>query len=110
MAIMKIKFFILFLSLFFAGISGAEPSNAETIKAIEVASKDFQVRIIEMHPPSGDYSSLRDLDSYSMGIAQTPSKIIVVFLVDRRLGIIGGGGEYTLSKKDAKILSFKGYE
>lgn len=49
---MKIKFFILFLSLFFAGISGAEPSNAETIKAIEVASKDFQVRIIEMHPPS----------------------------------------------------------
>lgn len=110
MAIMKFKFFMLFLSLFLAGVSGAEPNDAETIKAIEAASKDFQDRIIAMYPPSGEYSTLRELDSYAMGISQTPSKIVVVFLVDRRLGIIGGGGEYTLSKKDAKILSFKGYE
>ncbi len=110
MAIMKFKFFMLFLSLFLAGVSGAEPNDAKTIKAIEVASKDFQNRIIEMYPPSGDYSPLRNLDSYSMGIAKTPSKIIVVFLVDKRLGIIGGGGEYTLSKKNSEIISFKGYE
>ncbi|MCW1977220.1 hypothetical protein [Xanthomonas campestris] len=107
---MKFKSLIIFLSLFFVDTSGAEPNSTQTIKAIEAASKDFQTRIIAMHPPSGDYSLLRDLDSYSMGIAKTPSKIIVVFLVDKRLGIIGGGGEYTLNKKDAKIISFKGYE
>ncbi|WP_342370380.1 hypothetical protein [Xanthomonas arboricola] len=107
---MKFKSFMLFLSLFFISTSSAEPNGAEIIKAIEAASKDFQNRIIAMHPPSGDYSLLRDLDSYSMGISQTPSKIIVVFLVNKRLGIIGGGGEYTLDKKDAKVLGFKGYE
>ncbi|WP_372381790.1 hypothetical protein ACCQ12_11825 [Xanthomonas sp. NCPPB 1068] len=107
---MKFKFFMLFLSLFFAGISNTEANDAETIKSIEVASKDFQRRIIAMYPHSGEYSSLRDLESYSMGIAETPSTVVVVFLVDRRLGIIGGGGEYTLSKKDAKIIKFKGYE
>ncbi|CAD0330083.1 hypothetical protein ABQZ69_12130 [Xanthomonas sp. WHRI 8391] len=107
---MKFKSFMLFLSLFFVSTSSAEPNSAEIIKAIEAASKDFQTRIIAMYPPSGDYSLLRDLDSYSMGISQTPSKIIVVFLVNKRLGIIGGGGEYTLDKKDAKVLGFKGYE
>ncbi|WP_248279494.1 hypothetical protein [Xanthomonas campestris] len=99
---MKFKFFMLFLSLVLAGVSGAEPNDAETIKAIEAASKDFQDRIIAMYPPSGEYSTLRELDSYAMGIPQTPSKIVVVFLVDRRLGIIGGG-EYTLSKKTRKF-------
>ncbi|WP_372393155.1 hypothetical protein ACCQ05_05430 [Xanthomonas sp. NCPPB 3582] len=107
---MKFKSLILFLSLFFVDTSGARPNSAETIKAIEAASKDFQTRIIAMYPRSGDYSLLRDLDSYSIGIAQTPSKIIIVFLVDKRLGIIGGGGEYTLNKKDAEIISFQGYE
>lgn len=63
---MKFKFFMLFLSLFLAGVSGAEPNDAETIKAIEAASKDFQDRIIAMYPPSGEYSTLRELDSYAM--------------------------------------------
>lgn len=107
---MKLISLALFLSLLFVSASDANSNNVEAIKAIEAASKDFQIRIIAMYPPSGDYSLLRDLDSYSMGIAKTPSKIIVVFLVDKRLGIIGGGGEYTLSKKEAKVLSFKGYE
>lgn len=66
---MKFKFFMLFLSLFLAGVSGAEPNDAETIKAIEAASKDFQDRIIAMYPPSGEYSTLRELDSYAMAKA-----------------------------------------
>ncbi|MCP3045530.1 hypothetical protein K6X13_00135 [Xanthomonas euvesicatoria pv. allii] len=104
------KFISLLLFLSFTGASAAKPDNAETFKAIEAASKDFKNRIVAMYPASGEYSALRDLESYSMGIARTPSKIVVVFLVDRRLGIIGGGGEYTLSKKDAKVISFQGYE
>ncbi len=63
-----------------------------------------------MYPSSGEYSALCQLDSYSMGTAETRTKIIAVFLVDKRLGFIGGGGEYTLSKKDAQVLIFQGYD
>lgn len=63
-----------------------------------------------MYPANGEYSVLRDLDSYAMGVAATTDKVIIVFFVDKRLGIIGGGGQYTLSKKTGGVINFRGYE
>lgn len=109
---MTMKIIAIIVFLFFSVITPvcAESNDAEIIKAIEVARKDFQDRSIAMYPSSGEYSILRRLDSYSMGVAEINNKVVVVFLVDRRLGFIGGGGEYTLDKKDGKVLIFQGYE
>lgn len=107
---MRILILAIFLFLSLVNSANADQTDTETIKAIEVARKDFQARTAAMYPPTGEYSALRQLGSYSMGIAETRTKIIVVFLVDKRLGFVGGGGEYTLSKKDAQVLSFQGYE
>lgn len=113
------RFMIPLLLLLLLGgsvFSSVAASECETsnplLRAVEVASRDFQHRIERRYRDGSNLGTyLSQLRNYSVGYSVNAKLAVVVFLpIDRDGTLDGGGAEYHIDRSTFQIIYVQGYK
>lgn len=104
----------LFISIFLFALSfsAIADDRYNPAVAVEVAAKDFQIRLNEERAPEVEYSKFTsDVNNYSVGISFNKENFVIIFIPKiEGFDIEGGGAKYIVRKSDMKIVKYIGYK
>jgi len=110
--LLKVLFLLLAIPLSVITLHAEDVKPPSILRAAEVAYQDFSAKLDQGRTIQWEYSDyVGNIQNYDIGLSESDTSYIVVFLLKQGdVKINGGGGEYKINKGDFRVMQFTVYK